>query len=104
MARQRSYSSEYQARNARYKAEYGVSYNEYRRLARNAKVEGIKGEQVRKALGEFKAKGAPPKTSMDKLTSQLAAAKEAYRQGQQVDFDYEDWVEYDLPDEWGWYH
>ena len=104
MARQRSYSAEYQARNARYKAEYGVTYNEYRRLARNAKAEGVKGDKVRSALAEFKAKGAPPKASMDQLTAQLKEAKGTYRQGGEVDFDMDYWSQFDLDDEWGWYH
>lgn len=104
MPRQRSYSSEYQARNARYKAEYGVSYNEYRRLARNAKAEGIEGGKVRTALAQFKAQGAPPKASMDKLTAQLGEAKSAYRRGDEVEFDYAEWADYDLDDEWAWYH
>jgi hypothetical protein len=100
----RDYSAEYQARNARYKAEYGVSYNEYRRLASKAKEEGIKGEKVRGALGEFKSKGGDPKAQTEKLINDIGAAKEAYRQGSEIDFDYDYWSQYDVDDAWFHYH
>ena len=98
-------ATQYAARQAYYRATYGLPYNEYRKLAVKAKEAGFSGDQTRKALREFKAAGEPPKQTLETLLEQRSQAKTTYSAGQPVTgFERDRWQEFDLDEEWLWYH
>lgn len=94
----------FKARDAYYRGTFGVSYSQFRTLASKAKPEGLSGEQVRSAARQFKRQGQNPKQSIERLLADKSTAKTSYQSGQAADFDFDYWSDFDLDQEWLWYH
>jgi hypothetical protein len=85
--RTRNYAAEYQRRNERSKAKFGVSYNELRTLQNRGRDAGLTPTQVRKTLAEVRSKGLPPKLTTRHLIDEKARARSEYARGKPVDWD-----------------
>lgn len=57
--KRRDYKAEYQARQARSQARYGVSYGKQRRLVEKGRKSGLSAPEVRRTLTSFKGKPSP---------------------------------------------
>jgi len=99
MARTRIYAAEYAARQARSQAQYGVSYNQQRRVVEKAKAQGLTAASARRVLTETKSAKVTNKVLNDR-----AQAKADYAAGRDVDWDIGDYDAYDFDDEWLFYH
>lgn len=108
MPRQRDYAAERAARDAKYQREYGLSYNQFENLRRQAKKAGIEGTDVRATLAKAKPTGKG-RQLVKELTVNKAKAKAAYKRNQPVDYAAmssigDDYGVDDLPDSWMHYH
>lgn len=100
----RNYAAEYAARNARSKAQYGVTYGKQRSLVAEGQKAGLKPGSVREGLSKVKAQGGNPGNVVKDLIQTKQKAQDAYQNNEEFDFDPELWAEFDLDDEWFWYH
>lgn len=90
MAKRRDYKAEYQARQARSQARYGVSYGKQRRLVEKGRKAGLTPPEIRRTLTSFKGKPSPGNIVDRLITRRAPDAWDPFGECINVDRDGED--------------